>query len=93
MSTPNIETFLFDRGVEAALMVSGLTAKQALEVLEHEYVIVPSIDPRSDDYILVGYDNRGICITLPIVPTHEPSVWRPLDGWPCNPEERDALEH
>jgi hypothetical protein len=41
---------------------------------------------------VIGHDNGGACIAVPVEPTHDPSVWRPITAWPCKQSERAKLE-
>ena len=89
MSTgPDIETFLIDAAVEAALEEHGLNEARLIETLDNRLVWFPSGDEVRGDYLVVGVDRRGVHITMPIVPTHEPGLWRPLAAWPSTDEEQ-----
>ncbi len=41
--------------------------------------------------MLIGKDNGGACITIPIEPTIDKAIWRPVTGWYCKESELTAL--
>lgn len=68
-----------------------LTADQVLQVLEHPFVIVRNRKERRALYLLVGRDSSGTCIAIPIEPTYDPVVWRPITAWRCKEAEKALL--
>jgi len=69
----------------------GLSSRQVVQVLENPYLIVPNRKGRSAPYLLIGLDHGGGCIAIPILPTHDPAVWRPITAWRCKESERAQL--
>jgi hypothetical protein len=69
----------------------GLTAAQARSVLGRSWVVARNRPNRAVPYLLIGRDEQGRCLTMPIVPTDEPLVWRVITGWYCKPSEAAIL--
>jgi hypothetical protein len=69
----------------------GLTGEQVDEVLGNRFVVVRNRRGRRAPYLLIGRDNGGRCITIPIEPTTDPVVWRPVTAWPCKLSEEVRL--
>lgn len=92
MSTPWISAFQIDDDNEDKFAAHGLAAKQVLQILENDHVIFPNRRRRRGLYLVIGHDNGGACIAVPVEPTHDPSVWRPITAWPCKQSERAKLE-
>ena len=86
---PDIETFLIDAALEAALEEYGLSAAKVVETLDGRLAWFSTDDDVRGDFYLVDIDHAGVHITMPIVPTHEPGVWRPLAAWPSTDEEQE----
>ncbi len=91
MSIPAIHDFLFDDDNEREVAAHGVTPIEILQVLEHEYVIQPNRRARRGTFLLIGITNGGACLAIPIEPTHEPGLWRPITAWPCKRSESAKL--
>lgn len=91
MSSPLIEAFLIDDLNEAKISVHGLSVRQIIQVLENRHVIIPNRKRRRGIYLVIGRDNGGACIAIPVEPTHEPNLWRPITAWPCKDNEQTLL--
>ena len=71
----------------------GLSPDQVLSVLHSPWVVIRNRRDRSAPYLLIGRDEQGRCLTMPIVPTDDPLTWRVITGWPCKPSEAARLRH
>ena len=87
MSSPVIESFWFDDDNEDKLWSHGLTPDQVLQVLDSRHTIKRNRGARRASHLIVGRDHQGRCIAIPIEPTHERNIWRPITGWPCKSSE------
>ena len=65
----------------------GLTADQAHSVLSRPWLVTRNRPNRTAPYLLIGRDEQSRCLTMPIVPTGDPLVWRVITGWYCKPGE------
>ena len=80
-----VDGFLIDDENEAKFWRHGLTAEQVTEVLDHPRRIRRNRRSRPASHLVIGRDERGQCLAIPIEPTHDPTVWRPVASWPCKP--------
>lgn len=87
MSTPDIADFLFDDDNEEKMARHGMTPRSVAQVLDNEHVVVTNRKMRRGLYLVIGRDHGGAAITIPVEPTHDPSVWRPLTAWPSKKHE------
>ena len=92
MSMPDVADFLFDHENEEEMAVHGLTPRRVIQVLENKHIVVPNRRRRRAQYLIVGRDNGGASITIPIQPTGDPLVWRPVTAWRSKDHERQRLE-
>lgn len=92
MSTPTVEGFQFDDDNSQKFGAHGLTDRQVDQILDNEFLVVPNRRSRRGSYLLLGTDNGGACIAVPIEPTAESGIWRPITAWPCKQAERIHLE-
>ena len=92
MSMPDVADFLFDSENEDEMSAHGLTPRKVIQVLENRHIVVANRRRRRARYLIVGRDNSGACITIPIEPTRDPVVWRPVTAWPAKDYERQWLE-
>ena len=86
-----VVAFVFSDVGEDKLWSHGITTDQAQSVLLGRVVISRNRAGRSAPYVLIGRDEQGRCLTLPIVPADERGVWRVITGWPCKPSEAAKL--
>ena len=92
MSMPDVVDFLFDDENEAKMGNHGLTARRVLQVLENRHIVVKNRRRRRGVFLIVGTDNGGAHITVPVEPTHDRLLWRPVTAWPSTDHERAWLD-
>jgi hypothetical protein len=92
MSSPQIDTFLIDDINESKFASHGLSVRQIIQVLENTYIIVPNRKYRRGLYLVIGRDNGGSFISIPIEDTSDANIWRPITAWPCKKSEITAFE-
>ena len=92
MSSPAIADFLFDEENEEKFAAHGVSALQVLQLLENNHMVVPNRQGRRGIFLVVGRDNSGSCIAVPVEPTHVLDLWRPVTAWRCKPSELVQLE-
>ena len=91
LSSPRIESFLFDEVNEEKFHAHGLTPLQVNQVLDNDHVILPNRQRRTGSYLIIGKDDGGACVAVPVTPTHDPLVWRPVTAWYCKEREKSLL--
>ena len=92
MSMPDVADFLFDDENEDKLAAHGLTQERVLQVLENRHIVVKNRRRRCGVFLIVGPDNGGAYITVPVEPTHDRLLWRPVTAWPSKDHERAWLD-
>ncbi len=92
MSSPEIADFLFDEDNEEKLAAHGLSALQVLQILENSHMVIPNRRGGRGLYLVVGRDNGGSCIAIPVEATHVVDLWRPITAWRCKASELAQLE-
>jgi hypothetical protein len=92
MSSPYIESFLFDDENEEKIMSHGLSAYRVMQVLGNIHVVLPNKKRRRGTYLIIGRDNGGSCISIPVERTYDPVLWRPITAWPCKAGEETILK-
>lgn len=91
MSTPRVHDFLYDDENEEKFASHGLSVDQVDQVLDSGFVVVPNRKGRRAPYLVIGVDHGGRCIAIPVEPTHDPVLWRPITAWPCKESEAARL--
>ena len=86
-----VETFVIDDINKPKFWSHGLTREAVIQVLGNRRVVVRNRKERAADYLVIGRDNSGRCIAIPIFPTRDPMVWRPVTAWFCKPSEAARL--
>lgn len=92
MSSPRIEAFLIDDENEEKFAAHGLSVHHVRQVPDNVYVILRNRKRRRGLYLVVGRDNGGRCLAVPVEPTRKAGLWRPITAWPCKTHERTMLE-
>ena len=85
-----LELAFTDTG-EDKLWSHRITTDQAQSVLLGCVAVIRNRAGRTAPYVLIGHDEHGRCLTLPIVPTDQWGVWQVITGWPCKPSEAAKL--
>ncbi len=90
---PRIEIARFQITDTAAdkLWSHGLVARQVRSVLSGRTVLTRNRAGRAAPYMLLGRDEQGRCLAIPIVPTDDRLIWRVITAWYCKPSEAAKL--
>lgn len=83
MSSFQTDGFLFDDENVDKFNVHGLSDNNVDQILDDAFVVIPNRKNRRGQYLIIGRDKRGRCIAVPIEPTRDRNIWRPITAWPC----------
>ena len=84
MSRPYVEDFAFDEENEDEMAEHGISPVQ---VLDAPYQIRKNRRERRAPLLIIGRDRQDQCIAVPIEPTRDPVIWRPVTAWFCKAHE------
>jgi hypothetical protein len=85
---PDVLDLYIDDVNTAKMAAHGIKPRQVFAVLDTPYVLYRNRSEQSAPYMLVGLDDNGQCIAMPIWPTREDStLWRPVTAWYCKASE------
>ncbi len=90
---PRIEIVEFDftdRAIDK-LWGYGIDPEQLYAVLANRHVITRNRPGHAAPYVLIGRDEQGRCLAIPVVPTDDRLVWRPITAWYCKKSEAARL--
>lgn len=65
----------------------GVAIRQLDEVLANRHVITRNRSGRVAPHVVIGRDDQGRCLAIPVVPTDDPYVWRAITAWNCKSSE------
>lgn len=88
-----IHAFQFDDENDEKFAVHGIRREQVAQILDDEFRIEPNRKARRAAYLVIGRDWGGACIAVPVEPTYDPYLWRPVTAWPCKASEEARLDH
>lgn len=91
MSNTAVYAFAIDEDNAEKFAIHGLTESQVDQVLDSPFVHYRNRRARRASRLLIGRDHGGQCIVVPIEPTREPGVWRPVTAWPCSDAHKALL--
>jgi len=91
MSRVQIEGFLFDDENEDKFTLHQISAFQVNEILEHCYVILRNRKKQRGLYLVIGRDNSGHCLSVPVEKTTYKHYWRPITAWVSKESEKVFL--
>ena len=93
MSMPRVLELVFDDLNTGKMARHGIRARQLLQVLDNHPWIGPNRRNRRAPFVIIGLDNGGKCITIPIEPTPgDTTTWRPVTAHPCRKADAVQLE-
>jgi hypothetical protein len=87
-----IYAFLFDDDNEEKFAVHGVRREQVAQIFDDEFRVEPNRKSRRATHLVIGRDWGGACIAVPIEPTYDPYLWRPVTAWPCKASEEARLD-
>lgn len=88
---PRIDGLAIDDVNEEKFAAHGITVHRVLETLQNDYITIQNRKQRRGLYLLIGTDNGGSCIAVPIERTRDTGIWRPITAWGCKDHERARL--
>jgi hypothetical protein len=91
MSSTRIDTFLFDDENEYEITVHSLSVHRVIQVLDNVNIILHNRKKRRGQYLIIGRDNGGTCIAVPVERTNIVGLWRPITAWTCKKGEETIL--
>ncbi len=90
---PVISVFLIDDDNEEKFWSHKLSVDQIIQVLDGPHLVVRNKKNHRASYLVIGMDDSGHCISIPIEPTYEHDVWRPVTAWLCGKGEATFLKN
>jgi uncharacterized DUF497 family protein len=88
-----VAVFVWDSDNEDKVGRHGLSSYRVDQVLQNPFHLQRNRRARAGTHLLIGQDNGGQCIAVPIQNTGVAGVWRPVTAWYCKPHEWNYLEH
>jgi hypothetical protein len=82
-----IVDFAISDRAESKMWAHGVTREQILQLLRNRLVVVANRKNRAAGHVVIGRDDNDRCIAIPVLPTDDPAVWRPITAWYCKPGE------
>lgn len=91
---PLIVGLMFDDANTEKMAAHGVTARQVLQVLDNNPWIGPNRKGSRAPFVMIGLDDGGKCITIPIEPVAggEPDMWRPVTATHATNRMRSSWE-
>lgn len=89
---PRVAGFAIDDDNEEKFWAHGLSVRRVLEAIDNRFIVVPNRQGRAAPLLLIGRDNSGQCIAIPISRTFDRAIWRPITAWRCKPGEETRLD-
>jgi uncharacterized DUF497 family protein len=87
VARPSIEDFVFDEENEDEMAEHGISPVQVLQILDAPYHVRKNRHKRRATHLIIGRDRQDQCIAIPIEPTHDRTIWRPVTAWFCKGHE------
>jgi hypothetical protein len=91
MAQIDIADFDFTDRAIAKLWRHGIDIEQLYAVLSYPWIVVRNREDRAASHVLLGTDNLGRCLAIPIAETDDSLIWRPITARYCKPGEATTL--
>lgn len=91
MARITVADFAVGGRTEDKLWSHGITTDQLYQTLDRHYVVIRNRKNRATEYFFLGRENSGRCLAVPILPTDDPYLWRPVTAWYCKSAEAALL--
>lgn len=56
----------------------GITSSQMQAVAGNDHILARNRKGRAASHLLIGRDDQGRCLAIPVVPTEHPRTWRAI---------------
>lgn len=76
---------------EAKFWTHGIRPEQVEAVLDRRWSVIRNRPDRAAPFVLIGRDEQGRCLAIPIMPTNDRLIWRPITAWYCKSSEAAKL--
>jgi hypothetical protein len=86
-SSPIVDDFAFDEENEEEMATHGISPGEIFQVLDSPHAVKKNRGGRRASHMLIGRNHQDQCIAIPIEPTRERAVWRPVTAWHCKAAE------
>lgn len=70
----------------------GIALHQVRALLTNRYVITRNRQRRTASHVLIGRNDQGRCLAIPMLATEDPYIWRAVTAWYCKPSEAAKLQ-
>lgn len=87
MSRLEIYEFAFDDVNIEEFARHGIRWEQVDQVLDNPFATQRNRKQRRATYLVIGMDNGRRYLSVPIEPTHESTLWRPVTAYPSKYSE------
>ena len=91
MPAIEVDALLFDEANEDKPWGHGISPRRLNQVSDNPFTVSRNRGDRAAPYVLYGLDHQGQCLAVPIMPTYEPGLWRPVTAWFCEAGEWQLL--
>lgn len=91
MSSLQIDGFLFDDENVDKFNSHGLSDNDVDQILDNTFLVIQNRKERRGQYLIIGRDKGGRCVAVPIEPTRDRNIWRPITAWLCKANEEARL--
>lgn len=91
VSSAVIASFVYDDENEDKLWEHGIVREQVDDVQTRPHTVRRNRRHRRAPLMVIGLDRSGQCIAIPVEPTYDPVVWRPVTAWYCKESEAVRL--
>ena len=86
-----IREFAISERAAEKFWTHGITRRQVEEIVLNRVVVTINRKNRAAGHLAIGRDNNGRCIAVPVLPTDDPDIWRPVTAWYCKSGEAAKL--
>src|SRR4051812_48863930 len=87
MPPPRITAFAWDDQNADKVTAHGISLEQADSMLDNPYALLPNRTCRRAPFAIIGPDDQSRCLTIPVLQTDDPFIWRPVTAWYCKASE------
>ncbi len=77
---------------ESEMNRHGVSVREVLQVVNGDFEVLRNAKAHDAPYLMVGKTLAGRWLTIPIVPTDQPGVWRPATAFPARQADRTRLK-
>lgn len=91
MAKHRVSALILDEHNLAEMARHGVSAAEVVQVIANRHVTAPNRRGEERSILLIGENDGGRVLTIPLAPTDDPTTWRPATAFDSSRHQRTVF--